>query len=74
MALTKTDLQQIRKVMDESISESIAIHPRFDQMETKIIDELTDQMSELMTDSLELTDQRFNVIESRLSNLRIVSR
>ena len=70
MSLTASDLQQIRVVMEETI----ATHPRFDQLKNEIVVEVCDQVGEVMNDALELIDRRFDVIEHRLDNLRIVTR
>jgi galactokinase len=73
MALTTTDIQQIRQVMDESI----AHHPRFDELKSDIISELSGRIAEfgeVLNESLEMIDHRFDSIENRLDNLRIVSR
>jgi hypothetical protein len=61
MALTKQDLTQIRTVMDDAIAE----HPRFDQLKTDIIDE----MSDVYRDGLELIDKRFDVVEERFGRM-----
>ncbi len=66
MPLTTSDLQHIRQIMDESI----ANHPRFDEMRVDI----TDEVSDVITGALVMIDKRFNTIEKRLNNLRIVTR
>lgn len=73
MALTKTDLQQIRAAVDDSI----AAHPRLDEVKSEIISEVSGQIAEfaeVINDALEMIDHRFDIIDNRLDNLRIVSR
>jgi hypothetical protein len=62
MALTKQDLKEIRHVVDDAIEE----HPRFDRLYTEIIE----SVSEVIRDTHELVDERFNGIESRLGEVK----
>ena len=83
MALTKEDLRQIRGVVDESI----ANHPRFEELKIDLVEVIEAVRHEIVTDVCDVTlvgftivgerfdlvDERFDVIEKRLDNLKIVS-
>ena len=75
MAFTNKELKQLKSVVDASI----AAHPRFDQLEAKItadtavkIDAAVDTLTDIIKGSLDMIDDRFNQLEHRIDNLRIV--
>ena len=66
--LTADDLRLIRGVMDESIAE----HPRFEQLKIEILDEVEVRvgaaiadMSEVMQEGFTLVGERFDLVDKR---------
>jgi archaellum component FlaC len=64
MALTKEDLRQIRGVVDESIAQ----HPRFDELELKI-DTAFDDVLEVMQEGFTMVSQKFEEVDARFDGI-----